>query len=107
MNGVDDVANVRAKNLMHGNLHASRTSVANVQCANQRQNRKRTETSIPDIWHKLPSNNHMERKVQRRRERERPKRRRLDRVRGAIKEKGMAGRVYTTLLHGGVYRQTS
>ena len=49
----------------------------------------------------------MEIEVQGRKMRRRPKRRWLDRVRGAIKEKGMSGRVYTTLLHGGVYRQTS
>ena len=46
-------------------------------------------------------------KVQGRRKRGRSKRRWLDRVRDDIKEKGLSGRKYITVLHGGVCHRTS
>ena len=47
----------------------------------------------------------MEMEVQGRRKRGRPKRRRLDKVKDDIKEKGLSEE-FTTVLHGGVYHRT-
>ena len=49
----------------------------------------------------------MEKTVQGRRKRGRPKRRWLDRGRNDIKEKGYRGRKCMTVLHGCVFRRTS